>query len=92
MGNEQQQQRPRTERATVARGRTVMAPTSEKRLATYTPEGKPVHVAVLKEFGPGHEVELPVDEIVRLRAAGFLFDPSAIIPAPSQGAHVMEQA
>lgn len=92
MGNPQDGQQQRKERAVVARGRTIMAPTSEKRLATHTPEGKPVYAPIMKMFGPGEDIELPMDEIKWLRGTGHLIDPKKIIAEPSQGAHVMEQA
>jgi hypothetical protein len=79
MSNEQQKpeaQRPRLMRATVAGGRTVVIPhpTAKKAVGT-TPEGKGIYVAELMHFGPGKEVELPADEVARLRGTGHLVDP-----------------
>jgi hypothetical protein len=76
--NQQQAQKPRTARATVAAGRTVAIPhpTNRKAVGT-TPEGKAITQAELLHFGPGKEVELPVDEIARLRSTGHLVDPEA---------------
>ncbi len=68
--------KPRLLRATVAGGRTVAVPhpTNRKPVGT-TPEGKAITQAELVHYGPGQEVELPVDEIARLRGTGHLVDP-----------------
>jgi hypothetical protein len=80
MDNQQSKQldtpKPRMVRATVAQGRTVAIPhpTAKKAVGT-TPEGKGIYMAELMHFGPGQEVELPADEVARLRSTGHLFDP-----------------
>lgn len=68
--------RPRLVRAVVANGRTVAVPhpTAKKAVGT-TPEGKGIYMAELMHFGPGKEVELPADEVARLRSTGHLVDP-----------------
>jgi len=79
------------ERAIVARGRTVVAPTGEKRVGRYNDEGKPITVPVLKNFGPDQEIELPAGEIAWLRSTGHLVDPRIPAELPAEGARVSEQ-
>ena len=67
---------PRLVRATVARGRTVWITTDIKRTAGHDAENKPVTRALVRPYAPGMEVELPHDEVVRLRKEGFLVDPN----------------
>ena len=75
-------------RGTVARGRTVVIPdTTKKKIVNHTPEGKPIYQAILNEFGPGHEVNLPLDEIKQLRVQGYLIDPGATAPEREIGTH-----
>lgn len=64
-------------RGTVAKGRTVFAQTSERRIINYDGEGKPIYRFIEKAHRPGQEVELPESEIIHLRKAGFLVDPNA---------------
>jgi hypothetical protein len=69
-------------RGTVERGRTVVVPHPSKRItAKYTEEGKPVIVPVLQHFGPGEEVELPIEEVILFKKLGYLVDPTKKIPA-----------
>jgi hypothetical protein len=77
-------------RATVERGRTVVIPHPTKRItAKYTEEGKPVIVPVLQHFGPGKEVELPLEEVVLFRKLGYLVDPDRkIIPTAGENPNV----
>lgn len=79
-------------RAVIARGRTIAVPHPTKRkIVNHTPEGKPIEQAELMHFGPGQEIELPGDEIVRLRKLGYLTDPSASEPPVPQGARVLNE-
>jgi hypothetical protein len=80
----------RMARATVERGRTVVVPHPTKRItAKYTDEGKPVIVPVLQHFGPGEEVELPIEEVILFRKLGYLVDPTRkIIPTAGQNQFV----
>lgn len=88
--NNKNPQKPKMERAIVARGRSIVVPTEQKRLATYTLEGKPVHVPVLKTVGPDQEVELPAADVAWLRSTGHLVDPRAKAPLAAEGARVTE--
>ena len=72
-------------RGTVAKGRTVLAPTKERRVAGYGAEGKPIYRTVDKAYGPGQEVTLPEEEILHLRRTGFLIDPDAEAPNYGDG-------
>ncbi|HLH95018.1 MAG TPA: hypothetical protein VKW08_07860 [Xanthobacteraceae bacterium] len=91
MSNEQrpanQQQGARLVRATVARGRSILVPGAKKRVVGYAPaDGKPIEVAELLSYGPGQEVELPADEVARLRVSGHLVDPhAAAVPLATDG-------
>jgi|SRR6185437_1220963 len=84
--------RPKMARATVARGHTVVAPSGDKKIVGYTPEGKPLWAPALKSYGPNHEIELPESEIAWLRGTGHLVDPDAPPDLPAEGAHVSEKA
>ena len=84
--------RGRMLRGMVARGRTVVAATGEKRVGGYAQDGKAIMAPVLKTFGPHQEVELPEAEIVALRKSGHLVDPDALAEMPAEGARVSEQA
>ena len=65
------------ERAIVARGRTVIADDPSKPRVIDPQTGRQMGAPATRIFGPGQEVELPSDEILRLRADGFLVDPNA---------------
>lgn len=80
------------ERGVVARGRTVIAATGEKRIGKYSEDGKPIMVPILKTFGPDQEIELPAPEIAWLRSIGHLIDPRAPAPLPAEGARVAEMS
>jgi hypothetical protein len=84
--------RPKMGRGVVARGRTVVAPSGEKKIIGYTTEGKTMWAPDLKHFRPGQEVELPESEIAWLRGTGHLIDPNAPADLPADGAHVTEKA
>lgn len=76
---------PQLTRGTVAKGRTVFAPTAETRVVGHAPDGSPIHRFVDRAHGPGQEVTLPEAEILHLRRAGFLVDPNAEAMAYGQG-------
>lgn len=78
-------------RGTVAKGRTVFAPTSDRRVVTHTREGEPVYRFVEKAHGPGQEVTLPEEEILHLRRTGFLVDPNAEAAAVGIGPNFERQ-
>jgi hypothetical protein len=85
------QQRAAVIRATVARGRTIVIPDpTNKTITGHTPEGKPIWRSKLVEYSQGNEVELAPDEIVSLRARGFLLDPAQVIPPMAEGPHFTE--
>jgi hypothetical protein len=68
------------EKATVARGRTVCVPDLSKPsvFAGREPDThRELFAPGLRDIGPGEEVELPRDEVRRLRGLGFLVDPDA---------------
>jgi hypothetical protein len=76
----------KTARAVVARGRSIDVPTGGEPIAVgATPEGKPVSRGPVKQYGPGQEVELPIDEIKTLRGLGYLVDPDRVAPASGNG-------
>lgn len=93
-------------RATVERGRTVEcavtidpALTVEEQLSCgqrifvgYDKEGKTIYGPAYRQFGPGEMVTLPLMEISRLTALGFLVDPDKKYRQPSeaQARHVDE--
>ena len=70
----------KVDRAIVARGRTVAIPSPTKRAfaGRHPDTGVEIFGPKIDEFGPGTEVELPVDEIAELRAKGYLVDPGAV--------------
>ena len=64
--------------AIVARGRSIDAPTEQRRAVGYDPvKGEQLYAAVQRRYGPGERIELPISEIRRLRELGFLVDPDA---------------
>lgn len=75
-----------TANAIVARGRSVHAPTGRKLsvgsvpLPQTSPIGPPTFTGVTssecRSYGPGESVTLPLSEIARLRASGFLLSES----------------
>jgi hypothetical protein len=67
-------------RAIVNRGHTVCIPDGNKKTVVgYDPvTGKPIERVILRDYGPDQEVELPVEEIARLRTTGHLVDPARI--------------
>ena len=71
---------PKIGRATVARGRTIAIPNPTKRVfaGRHPDTGAEFFSFKIDEYGPGQEVELPVDEIAGLRALGYLIDPGAV--------------
>ncbi|SRR5579885_1302568 len=79
----------------VERGRTVEVPTGEKEMRGFDREGNALYRPVMRRYGPGQEVELPMREIRRLRELGFLTDPNRRITtleerrarATQEGAH-----
>lgn len=61
-------------RGVVARGRTVSAPHPTMKRHVRSEDGRPLEAPAMVDYGPGSEIELPVEEIERLRKAGFLID------------------
>ena len=84
----------KTARGVVARGRTVHVPTGQKKPVGTNPEtGATVYGSVTKEFGPGEEVTLAEHEIIELRDKGFLIDPNRPLgETPSEGSRFTETA
>jgi hypothetical protein len=84
MADEQSQQpqlKIATEKAIVARGRSIDIPVEGKRIQVGTTEdNRKVTRVPIRKAGPGEEVELPADEVRRLRASGFLIDPTNLAP------------
>lgn len=79
-------------RATVAQGRTVVAADPANQVVIgYDSEGKAIRRARSIIFSPGQEVELPADEVKRLRKVGFLVDPNASAPPRGEGPSFTEQ-
>ena len=79
-------------RATVARGRTIVAADpSQKVIIGYDAEGKPIQRARSVTHLPGSEVTLPADEVKRLRKIGFLVDPDVVVPPRGEGPSFTEQ-
>ena len=70
-------------KAIVARGHTVAVSVTALQVPLTDADGEPIPIQVraaareVAHFGPGQEVELPWDEVVRLRQLGFLEDPDA---------------
>lgn len=60
---------------TVAKGRSIFIPHPTRKRNRIDAEGKPISVPVVEEFGPGSRVELPADEVRRLRELQFLERP-----------------
>jgi hypothetical protein len=81
-------------KATVARGRTIIAPMPDEFdvIGYESTTGEPVRAQRQRSFGPGETVELSLSEIARLTRLGFLHDPSryatdeeaAALPPPLQ--------
>jgi hypothetical protein len=72
---------PRTEKAIVARGRCIDVPhATQRETVGFGADGKPIKRAVTKQFVAGDEVELPVDDIARLRMLGYLIYPDQSAP------------
>lgn len=69
-------------RATVAPGRSVDLPVrGERQLVGYQRESlREVFGPLLRQYGPGAEIELPLDEIARLRRLGFLLQAGEQMP------------
>jgi hypothetical protein len=88
---ELQSRRPAMLRATVARGRSIEVPTEERFQTGYDKDGKPAHALKCVTYVEGQELDLPEDEVVRLRGLGFLTDPNAKPFPPDAGAGVREQ-
>jgi hypothetical protein len=72
-------------RGTVARGRTVEVPTGVRLVVGTDAGGNPVYGQRSRPCGPGSEVELPADEMARLRVLGFIEDSDKIAPALADG-------
>ena len=79
-------------RATVAQGRTIIGADPEKQtIIGYDTEGKPIKRARSIHYGPGMEIELPADEVKRLRETGYLVDPNAKPLPQGEGPSFTEQ-
>jgi hypothetical protein len=80
------------ERAIVARGRTICVPDPTKPPAFVGREietNRAMFAPATRDFGPGEEVELPRDEVRRLRGFGYLVDSDAtVIDIDTREAHV----
>ena len=80
--------KPRLERAVVRPGRTIIAPDPAAPKVFGGRRGQTfeeMFVPATVEYGPNSEVELPHDEVVRLRELGYLIDPNArVIPAAGE--------
>lgn len=75
-----------TERAIVARGRSIDVPVPGKAIVVGTTEdNKPVTRVPTRKALPGEEVNLPADEVKALRKAGFLVDPASAAPPVAEG-------
>lgn len=82
----QSQMKIATVKATVARGRSVDVPIQGKTIVVGTTEdGKPVTRVPTKHYIAGQEVELPLDEVRRLQASGYLVDPDNVPPPVAEG-------
>lgn len=74
-----------TERAIVAKGRSLEIPhPTDKRGLRYGDNG-PILLAATIRMTEGQEVELPVDEIATLRKSGHLVDPDNLPPPTGKG-------
>jgi hypothetical protein len=72
-------------KATVAKGHSVEMPTGERVTTGFTGEGKEVFGQRCKTLGPGSQIELPLSEVRRLQALGFLVDRSRLAPPSAVG-------
>jgi hypothetical protein len=65
----------------VARGRSVatLDPTRMIVAGWDADTGKPIMRASLRTYGPGEQLQLPEDEVIRLRGTGHLHDPDKVI-------------
>lgn len=70
-------------RVTVARGRSIEVPTEEKVTIGLAENGQPITRLATRLYLAGETVELPIDEIDRLRELGYLADPEN--PSPPVG-------
>jgi hypothetical protein len=79
-------------RGIVARGRSIDVPdpSAPKQTVGYSAEGKPFTKSAIRQYGPGMEVELPVQEIASLRERGFLTDPDRTLPPLAEGPRFTE--
>jgi hypothetical protein len=69
-------------RATIAQGRTIMfADPANQMIIGHDVDGKPIKRAQPVYLQEGNEIELPPDEVKRLRKIGFLVDPN-VKPIP----------
>ena len=77
----QQQLKIATEKAVVARGRSIDVPVPGKKIVVGTSEdNKPITRVPTRRAQPGEVVELPSDEVRTLRASGYLVDPDNAPP------------
>lgn len=73
-------------RGVVERGKTVCVPQGSKTVGHMRESGREIKgPARYIEFGPGQEVELPVEEIKFLRERGFLIDPDKKLTPKHEG-------
>lgn len=71
----------KTEKAIVARGRSIDVPIpGKKEFSGTNKDGDSFYRLPVRNVGPGQEVELPIEEVRSLRAAGYLVDPDNIAP------------
>lgn len=80
-------------KAIVARGRSVEVSVGRK-IVGQAGDGKDreaVYGPVTKVFTAGQEVELPVDEVARLRKIGYLVDPEIPPPPLAEGPNFEER-
>jgi hypothetical protein len=69
----------------------VPHPTEKKVIGSNPETGQPIYGPVMRTFGPGQEVTIPVAEIASLRERGFLLDPSKSVVEPqAEGSHYKE--
>jgi hypothetical protein len=73
---------------TVAKGRSIFVPHPTRKKTRIDAEGKQVSVPVVEEFGPGSKVDLPSDEVRRLRELRFLERPDEKEPERQEGTSV----
>ena len=73
---------PRMERAIVARGRSIDVPDLERRETIgLNEDGAPITRAVTTTYVTGQEIELPADDVARLRSLGYLIYPDQMVPS-----------